>query len=103
LIKVTFKPRFPVELVERMCETEFVGLSKVDQRDEDPRVLYLEPSVEQYQDLKVQLEDSSAKAHSPLPNGQATMFSEIGVTSLGPQRPATRDSDAADTNDVVSE
>jgi hypothetical protein len=53
-IKVTFKEHFAVELVEMMCETEFVGLSPT-RRGKDPRVVYLQPSVEQYGDLKAQL------------------------------------------------
>jgi hypothetical protein len=55
-IKVTFKEHFSLELIELMLQTEFVGLG-VSCRREDPRVLYVEPSSEQYRDLKAQLEE----------------------------------------------
>jgi hypothetical protein len=57
VIKVTFKAHFSIDLVEMMRDSEFVGLSEVSRQGEDPRVLYLQPTAEQYPDLKAQLQE----------------------------------------------
>ena len=56
VFKVTFKEDFPVELVHMLRDTEFVGLSAA-YSDENPRVLYLKPTIEQHAELKAQLQE----------------------------------------------
>lgn len=55
-IKVTFKDHFPLDLIELMVQSEFVGLG-VSHHGQDQRVLYVQPSPERYRDLKAQLEE----------------------------------------------
>lgn len=55
LIKVTFKEHFPIELIDSMVESEFLGLGTAYRRD-DLRVLYVQPDSERYLVLKEQLD-----------------------------------------------
>lgn len=60
LIKVTFAVTFPVDLVDGMLETDFVGLSNVYRKD-DARVLYLQPTAEKYRTVLEQLKELEAE------------------------------------------
>jgi hypothetical protein len=55
VFKVTFKEHFPLEVVNRIWETDFVGLGTAYRRG-DPRLLYVIPTSQNYPDLRKQLE-----------------------------------------------
>lgn len=56
LIVVTFRDDFPTDLVDLLCNSKFVGLSTTE-RGDNPRVLYLRPTLDKYKVLKAQLEE----------------------------------------------
>jgi hypothetical protein len=58
-------------VVDRIWETDFVGLGTTYRRD-DPRVLYLIPTSQQYPDLRAQLEQMERE-------GALSFIEEIGV------------------------
>lgn len=56
-IKVTFKDSFPEDMIREWYDTEFLGLCGLCKTTENPRVLLLWPTKDEYRSLKISLDE----------------------------------------------